>query len=116
MVLAAQYYPSLISIINYPLRFIPTIQKLKGHLNDGYLSANHKIQLISLKIDLGSLIGDQYDWNCDHFTGGGILTLIASHYIDLFTYLTGHKALKVIGSLKTLITSTDKINGIIFTI
>lgn len=46
-----------------------------------------------------------------YFTGGGNVTLFGSHLIDLITYLTGQKALRVHGIMKTLTQSTSTING-----
>jgi hypothetical protein len=37
-----------------------------------------------------------YDWTCDERMGGGILTLVGSHIIDLLSHLTGLKATRFV--------------------
>jgi predicted dehydrogenase len=55
---------------------------------------------------------DEFDWRCDETMGGGVLNTIGSNIIDLITYLTGQKAVRVHGMLKTYTKQTDKIKGI----
>ena len=43
--------------------------------------------------------------------GGGNVTLFGSHVIDLITYLTGLRAIRVHGVTRTLNSSTSCING-----
>lgn len=44
--------------------------------------------------------------------GGGILTLIGSHVIDLISYLTGQRAVRVHAVVRTFMQITKNINGI----
>lgn len=54
MVKAAQYYPSLISIINHSLRFLPAFINLKREINNGYLGG--PISFIDIRVQMGSLL------------------------------------------------------------
>lgn len=44
--------------------------------------------------------------------GGGVLSLIGSHVIDLISYLTNQRAVRVHAVMKTFTTTTKHINGI----
>lgn len=54
MVRAAQYYPSLISIVNHSLRFLPAFVKMKNALDDGYLGG--PVTVIDIRVQMGSLL------------------------------------------------------------
>lgn len=115
MVQAAQYYPSLISIAVYGLRFLPAYVKAKQLLSqteEGNIIG--QITLCDVRVNSPNLIGDDetYSWACDDHMGGGILNQFGSHVIDLLQYLTTFKACRVHGTLRTLTKTTDKINGI----
>ena len=68
--------------------------------------------LFSLKVHSGSLLGKKYNWSCDDLMGGGGLHSVGSYIIDLLTFLTGQRAAKVHGFLKTFVKQTDHIQGI----
>ena len=53
-----------------------------------------------------------YDWLCDATMGGGILALVGSHVIDLISYLTNQKAVRVHAVIRTFNQTTEHINGI----
>lgn len=112
MVRACQYYPTLISIINHSFRFLPAFTRMRKAIMDKYLGA--QITLIDIHIQSGKLYGEnnRYDWKCDDIMGGGTLNLIGSHVIDLVTYLTGQRATKVHGVVRTFTKVTNNINGI----
>ncbi|XP_056641736.1 glucose-fructose oxidoreductase domain-containing protein 1 [Diorhabda carinulata] len=112
MVGAGQYYPSLISLINHSFRFLPAITQMKKALRDNYLQS--PITLIDIRIQSGCLFNDSdiFDWKCDDRMGGGTLNLIGSHVVDLITFLTGQKAIKVHGVVRTFTKNTSNINGI----
>lgn len=109
MVHAAQYYPSLISIVNHSLRFLPTFIRMKEEISKGSIG---DLTLIDVQVRMGSLIHEQYDWLCDASMGGGTLALVGSHVIDLIKHLTNKKAQKVHAIIKTFIQTTQQINGI----
>ena len=115
MVQAAQYYPSLISIAVYGLRFLPAFVKLKHYLklsdsetincvNGDEIAKNliGKITMCDVRIDSPNLITEDeaYSWACDEHMGGGILNQFGSHVIDLLQYLTGFKATRVHGTVR----------------
>jgi len=54
MVRAAQYYPSLISIVNHSLRFLPAFVHMKKALEDGYLAG--PVTVIEVRVHMGSLL------------------------------------------------------------
>jgi len=115
MVQAAQYYPSLISIAVYGLRFLPAFVKAKEMLSQ--LDDNNRIGQITLcdvRINSPNLIGsnETYSWACDDHMGGGILNQFGSHVIDILQYLTNYRATRVHGTLRTFTKTTEKINGI----
>lgn len=112
MVRACQYYPSLISIINHSFRFLPAFTHMRKAIQDNYLISD--ITLIDIRIQSGRLYGDNdvFDWKCDDIMGGGTLNLIGSHVVDLVAFLTGCKAVKVHGLVRTFTKNTESINGI----
>ncbi|CAH1372274.1 hypothetical protein MTP99_013773 [Tenebrio molitor] len=112
MVRAGQYYPSLISLINHPYRFLPAFTHMRKAIKDDYLES--PITLIDIRIQSGSLFvdNDSFDWKCDDIMGGGALNLIGSHVVDLVTFLTGHRAIRVHGVVRTFTKTTNNINGI----
>ena len=61
---------------------------------------------------MGSLLHDSYDWLCDSAMGGGALNLIGSHVIDLVTFLTGQRAVRVHGIVRTYTKTNQNVNGI----
>lgn len=109
MVRASQYYPTLISVVNHSLRFLPTFTHMKEYIEKGYIG---NLTLIDVQVRMGSLIHDHYDWLCDDTMGGGTLTLVGSHVIDLITHLTHKRAVKVHAIVRTFTSTTDKICGI----
>lgn len=54
MVKAAQYYPSLISIVNHSLRFLPAFIRMKREIEEGYLDG--LISVIDVRVQMGSLL------------------------------------------------------------
>lgn len=112
MVRACQYYPALISLVNNSLRFLPAFARMRKAILDGYTGPPHELSVMDVQVQMSSLLGDSYDWHCDSTMGGGTLTLVGSHVIDLVTFLTGQKAQRVHGVLRTFTKSTDKVNGI----
>lgn len=112
MVRACQYYPSLISIVNHSLRFLPTFLQMRRAICDGYLGKDSKITVCDVRVQMGSILHSSYDWHCDDTMGGGILTLVGSHVIDLVSHLIDQKAVRVHGVVRTFTKTTDNINGI----
>lgn len=112
MVSAGQYYPTLISIISHSLRFLPAFSHMRKAIKDGYLGTQNDLTLLDIRVQMGSLLHDKYDWLCDDTMGGGTLSMVGSHVIDLVTFLTGQRAIKVHGVVRTFTKTTEQINGI----
>lgn len=112
MVSAAQYYPTLISIISHSLRFLPAFSHMRKAINEGYVGSLNELTLLDIRVQMSSLLHEKYDWMCDDIMGGGTLSMVGSHVIDLVTFLTGQKAVKVHGIVRTFTKTTDHINGI----
>ncbi|XP_055547035.1 glucose-fructose oxidoreductase domain-containing protein 1 [Wyeomyia smithii] len=112
MVRACQYYPSLISIVNHSLRFLPAIGHMKKAIQEGYLGPPEQLSLIDVKVRMCSLFHNKFDWLCDETMGGGALNLVGSHVIDLVKFLTERKAVKVHGAVRTYVKHIGQINGI----
>ena len=55
---------------------------------------------------------EKFDWLCDDHQGSGCVNLIGSHVIDLCHFLTGKKAKRVHGIVKTFRHRTPAIQGI----
>lgn len=112
MVRASQYYPSLISIVNHSLRFLPAFCKMRQAIAEGYLGQDEEVTVCDVRVQMGSLLQDAYDWHCDDTMGGGVLTLVGSHVIDLVSHLTNQRATRVHGLIRTFTKTTEKVNGI----
>jgi len=112
MVRASQYYPSLISIVNHSLRFLPAFSQMRKAIVDGFLGPDHEITVVDIRVQMGSLLQEKYDWLCDETMGGGVLTLVGSHVIDLVSFLIAQKALRVHGLIRTFTKKTSHVNGI----
>lgn len=110
MVRAGQYYPSLISIVNYSLRFLPAITHMKRAIREGYIGDKAEISLIDIRVRMGSLLHNKYDWLCDSL-GGGTLSLIGSHVIDLVSFLTDQHATRVHGIVRNFTKNTKHVSG-----
>lgn len=109
MMSAAQYYPKLLSIMGNVLRFLPAFVRMKELLEEGYAG---ELLVCEAQVHSGSLLGKKYNWSCDDLMGGGGLHSVGSYIIDLLTFLTGQRAAKVHGFLKTFVKQTDHIRGI----
>ena len=108
IVTAAQYYPKLLSLIRHELRFLPAFLKMKQYLKDQFCG---KPLICECKIEMGSLLGKRYNWMCDQAMGGGVLTTVGAHIIDIITFLTNQRAVEVQGTLKTFITQSESISS-----
>ena len=109
MLSVSQYYPQLLSLIQCPLRHLPASLRLREMLETGYCG---KILVIEARVVMESLIQDEaYSWKCDPMVGGGALSIVGSHIIDLMTFTTRRRIRRVHGTLKTFRSQTSKIHG-----
>ncbi|KAK3718630.1 hypothetical protein QZH41_010589 [Actinostola sp. cb2023] len=81
---------------------------MKRLMEEGYCG---DVLVVECRLEMGSLIGSDYDWMCDQVMGGGILTKYGSHIIDLVSFLTNQQAESVNGTLKTFISQTNSISS-----
>uniref|UniRef100_A0A1B0A996 GFO/IDH/MocA-like oxidoreductase domain-containing protein n=1 Tax=Glossina pallidipes TaxID=7398 RepID=A0A1B0A996_GLOPL len=71
-----------------------------------------EISLINVRVQLGTVFPDKYDWMCDAAMVGGALHLVGSHVIDLVSFLLKQTVLRVHGVVKSYTKSTPGMNGI----
>lgn len=108
MVSAARYYPKLLSLIKHELRLVPAFVKMKQLLDEGFCG---EPLICECRVEMGSLLSGQYTWLCDQAMGGGVLTNVGAHIIDIVSFLTNQKAREAHGTLKTFVTQTDGISS-----
>ncbi|XP_075796628.1 glucose-fructose oxidoreductase domain-containing protein 2 isoform X1 [Pelodiscus sinensis] len=109
MVTAARYYPKLMSIVGNGLRFLPAFVKMKQLIEEHYVGT---VMICDVRVFWGSLLHHKYNWSCDELMGGGGLHTMGTYIVDLLTHLTGQKAEKVHGLLKTFVKQNAAISGI----
>lgn len=113
MTRASLYYPSLIALTSYTLRFLPGVVQMRKLINEQNYLGSRGAVLLDFRLQMGTLFHEKkYDWLCDSTMGGGILNLFGSHLIDLVTFLTSQKAVRVNGVVRTYTETTDSISGI----
>lgn len=119
MVQMSQYYPSLIALVNHNLRFLPAVVRLRKEILEGSTflgqrrgGAASAVSVIDVRVQVGSLLQDRYNWRCDDTMGGGVLNLVGSHIIDLVTFVTGRRATRVHGLIRSNVQTTPHVNGI----
>ena len=109
MVQAGQYYPSLMAVLGYSLRFHPAIASMRDRVTEGWVGEN--INLVDIRVTCGSLLDADYSWMCDAGMGGGVLALLGSHIIDLLSFLQLGRVVRVHANLSTMTRTTDNIRG-----
>nr|CAB3248893.1 glucose-fructose oxidoreductase domain-containing protein 1 [Phallusia mammillata] len=108
MLNAAKYYPSLMSLMTYNLRFLPTFQKMRQQILEGYIG---DILIIEVRVHSGVMLDQHYNWLHDGRMGGGMLAQFGGHFIDVINFISGQKAKQVHGFLTTFQKHTAKVNG-----
>ncbi|XP_035274320.1 glucose-fructose oxidoreductase domain-containing protein 2 [Anguilla anguilla] len=109
MVTASRYYPQLMSLTGSVLRFLPAFARMKRLLEEGYAG---EVQTCDARVYWGSLLSDTYGWSCDELMGGGGLHTMGSYIVDLLSHLTGRRASRVHGLLRTFVRQNGAIRGI----
>ncbi|XP_061102681.1 glucose-fructose oxidoreductase domain-containing protein 2 [Conger conger] len=109
MVTASRYYPQLMSLTGSVLRFLPAFAHMKRLLEEGYAG---EVQVCDARVYWGSLLSDTYSWTCDELMGGGGLHAMGSYIVDLLSHLTGRRAARVHGLLRTFVRQNGAIRGI----
>lgn len=67
---------------------------------------------LDIRVEMGSLLRDKFDWLCDATMGGGALNLVGSHVIDLVSFLMEKHAIRVHGIVRTHNKTSRVVNGI----
>ncbi|XP_059212217.1 glucose-fructose oxidoreductase domain-containing protein 2 [Centropristis striata] len=109
MVTAARYYPQLLSIMGNTLRFLPAFVAMRRLLVEGYVG---ELQVCDVRVYGASLLDQSYGWTCEELMGGGGLHTVGSALIDLLSFLTGARANRVHGLLRTFVQQKGTIRGI----
>uniref|UniRef100_W5MIJ7 Glucose-fructose oxidoreductase domain-containing protein 2 n=1 Tax=Lepisosteus oculatus TaxID=7918 RepID=W5MIJ7_LEPOC len=109
MVTAARYYPKLMSLMGNVLRFLPAFARMKQLIDEGYVG---EVMVCDVRVYWGSLLGKTYNWICDELMGGGGLHTMGTYIVDLLSHLTGRRAERVHGLLKTFVKQSGAIRGI----
>lgn len=109
MVTAARYYPQLLSIMGNTLRFLPAFVAMHKLLAEGYIG---EMQVCDVRVYGPSLLDHSYGWTCEELMGGGGLHTVGSAIIDLLSFLTGTRASRVHGLLRTFVQQNGSIRGI----
>ncbi|XP_051920157.1 glucose-fructose oxidoreductase domain-containing protein 2 isoform X2 [Hippocampus zosterae] len=78
-------------------------------LMEGYVG---EVQVCDVRVYGPSLLDQSYGWTCEDLMGGGGLHTVGSAIIDLLSYLTGTRAQRVHGLLRTFVQQNDTIRGI----
>ncbi|XP_065189703.1 glucose-fructose oxidoreductase domain-containing protein 2-like [Sycon ciliatum] len=101
MVTAARYYPSLLAMCPNPLRHLPAFVKMKEMISQGFCG---KLMVCEVVVRRGPLVHPKgFTWICDQTMGGGILSTVGSHVIDILMYLTSERIREVNGQVRTLV-------------
>ena len=109
MMSVSQYYPQLLSLVECNLRFLPSSVRMRELVEAGHCG---RVLAVEARVLTGSLIQDEaYSWKCDPSVGGGALSIVGSHLIDLVTFTTRLRAQRVHGTLKTFKPQTPAIHG-----
>lgn len=109
MVTAARYYPQLLSTMGNTLRFLPAFIAMHKLLVEGYVG---EVQVCDVRVYGPSLLDESYGWTCEELMGGGGLHTVGSAIIDLLSFLTGARAHRVHGLLRTFVQQNNSIRGI----
>ena len=105
----ARYYPQLLTLVQCHLRHLPASLRLREMLERGFCG---RLLVAEARVTMGSLIRDEaYSWKCDPSVGGGALSIVGSHLVDLLTFTTRSRVRRVQGSLKTFQPQTPAIHG-----
>ncbi|CAG5136056.1 unnamed protein product [Candidula unifasciata] len=109
MVHSSRYYPRLMSLMCNGLRFLPSVIKMRQLIKDGFIG---EVTICEAKMHYGHRLSHTFDWMCDEMMGGGVLNMYGAMVIDILSHVTGQRATRVQGILKTYTKQTEHIRGI----
>ena len=110
MLSVSRYYPQLLSLVECHLRHLPASQAMRELLDAGYCG---RVLVAEARVVMGSLVGaeEAYSWRCDPTVGGGALSNVGSHVIDLVSFTTRVRLSRVQGTLRTFRPQTRSVHG-----
>lgn len=100
MLAAARAHPDRLALIDHELRFLPTRQRMRALIQDGYVGRVYHVEGASL----GAMRLDPnrpWNWWSDAELGGGLLGALGSHFVDALTWLLDRPVRRVSGVLRT---------------
>lgn len=93
----------VVNAVNFNIRFYPLNQHLAGQVRDGALG---EIRLVTGRYFQDWLLHDtDWNWRLEPERGGALRAVgdIGSHWLDLMTYVTGHRVAEVMADLATFV-------------
>lgn len=93
---AAAAHPGRVALIDHELRFLPTWQKMRSLIADGYVGQVYHAEATWL----GPMRLDPkrpWTWWSDREQGGGLLGAIGSHVVDSLGFMLGRRVAAVAG-------------------
>lgn len=93
----------VVNAVNFNIRFYPLNQHLAGQVRDGALG---EIRLVTGRYFQDWLLHDtDWNWRLEPERGGALRAVgdIGSHWLDLMTYITGHRVAEVMADLATFV-------------
>jgi predicted dehydrogenase len=111
MLAAAEAHPQQLSLIDHQLRFLPSHQRMKTLIREGYVGQVFYIEATALE---GAMLdpGARWHWWHERAKGGGRLGAIGSHLIDLTAWLLDRPVTAVDGALRTFMKERADTDGI----
>jgi predicted dehydrogenase len=86
MLAVAQAHPDQLALIDHELRFVPTRQKMRSLIQNGYVGQVYHVE--GAFMEEGRLDpGHPWRWNFEREKGGGVLGAVGSHVLDALTWL-----------------------------
>jgi len=89
-------------LIDHELRFVPTLQKLKALVDEGYLGPPKSVSF-SIQWCYPLVLERPWNWWFDREKGGGLLGALGSHQIDLLRWLFDTEFKRVNGTLRSFV-------------
>lgn len=93
----------VVNAVNFNIRFYPLNQHLAGQVRDGALG---EVRLVTGRYFQDWLLHDtDWNWRLEPERGGALRAVgdIGSHWLDLMTYVTGHRVAEVMADLATFV-------------
>ncbi len=95
--------------VSFEFRYVSAVQALRELVQNGHLAGVREVESVRFGTDLRAATKRaQSSWWFDRTKGGGVAQAFMPHYIDFATYITGGKAERTAGFLRTAVpTRTD---------